>query len=465
MVTGNCFLVDNGKVKFLVDCGIFQGAWEMEKHNYEPFPFDPSTIDYVFLTHAHLDHCGRLPLLIKQGFKGRIISTQPTKDLAQIVLMDSARLHEEDFKRIRAKAKDRVFASNGSDMGALYDQTEPLYREEDVEEVMKLFDIYPYGDSIDMHNGLEFRLRDAGHIIGSAICEFWVENEAGRIRKIVFSGDIGQQGQRIVKDPDLVREADYLIVESTYGNRLHKNRDDTVLELLGVLKEAQSHGGNILIPSFAIERTQEILYELNLFFENKLLSPIPTFLDSPMATQATEVFRRYPSFYDEDAKRLLEKGDDPFSFKTLQITEDANDSKRLVSQRGAIIIAGSGMCTGGRIVHHLANNIQNAKTHVVIVGYQVSGTLGRKLVDGEPEVFIRGQMYEVRAKIHTLGGFSAHADMQDLMYWVSAFGHNLKKVFVVHGDEDIEQDFANKVNNELHLNTYVPSLNEEINLD
>lgn len=464
-VTGTCYFVDNGDVKFLVDCGAFQGDWENEKHNFDPFPFDPSSIDYVFLTHAHFDHCGRLPILVRQGFRGRVICTQPTRDLTRVVLEDAANLQKEEYERWKSRSKKRKFNEKASSEGSLYENREPMFTPEDVAELMTMFDLYPYGNSVDFHNGLEFRLRDAGHILGSAIFEFWVKGENERVRKIVFSGDLGQQGQRIVKDPDLIREADYVVVESTYGNRLHKNKDETLLEFLTILKDAQKGGGNILIPSFAIERTQEIIYELNLFVENKILSNIPVYLDSPMASKATAIFRQYPDYYDEDTKRLLEKGDDPFSFAQLHEIESAEESKRLISQRGVIIIAGSGMCTGGRIVHHLENNIQHPKTHVIFVGYQVAGTLGRKLVDGEPEVNIKGKRVDVRAQIHTLGGFSAHADQHDLIYWMRAFGHSPRKVFVIHGESEVVLDFAQRLKQELNLEAHAPTLYEEVFLD
>ncbi len=459
-VTGSCFYVEMSNLKFLVDCGAFQGPSEIEERNYEPFPFNPADIDIVFLTHAHFDHCGRLPLLVKQGFRGRIISTQPTRDLTKIILLDSAELQKEEYERWLARPKNQQNFEEEK-------FKKPLYTSEDIEETMRFFEVYPYGNSVNIAKGCEFRMRDAGHILGSAIFELWLENEAGRKRKLVFSGDLGQPGARIVKDPDLIREADYVICESTYGNRLHKNRDETVLEFLTAVQGAQKAGGNLLIPSFAIERTQEILYELNLFIENKIIPSISVYLDSPMASKATEVFRQYPNFYDEDAKRLLQKGDDPFNFPGLVKTDSVDDSKRLATKKGVIIIAGSGMSTGGRILHHLKNNIEDPTTHIAIVGYQVKGTLGRRLVEKEKTVRIFGEEYQNNAKLFSLGGFSGHGDQRDLRYWLRSFGHTPKKIFLVHGDEDIIYTFRNNLQNELNANTeiYVPDHREEVKLD
>jgi len=452
-VTGSCFYVKTDNSKFLVDCGAFQGPFELEKRNYEPFTFNPSELDYVFLTHAHFDHCGRIPVLVKQGFRGRIFCTQPTRDLARVILLDSANLQEEEHKRWSVKAKSEI------------DSRKPLFTEQDVEECMKYFEVYPYSTSINVSQEIEFRMRDAGHILGSAVMEFWLKNNMGRLRKIVFSGDIGQPGARIVSDPDLIRDADYVICESTYGNRLHKDRNETVLELLGALTSAQREGGNVLIPSFAIERTQELLYEMNLFVENRLISNLPIYLDSPMASKATEIFRQYPDFYDEDAKRLIQKGDDPFDFPGLTKIDSAEESKRLISKKGVVIIAGSGMCTGGRILHHLKNNIENPSTHIVIVGYQVEGTLGRDLVNREKVVKIMGQDYQNNAKIFTLNGFSGHGDERDLRYWLRSFGHTPRQIFLVHGDAEIIDDFAKDLKQEINNDIYIPEHMEEVKLD
>ncbi len=463
-VTGSCYYVDTGSYKFLVDCGAFQGKDELNTLNYEPFPFDPTQLDAIFLTHAHYDHCGRIPILIKQGFKGRIIGTQPTRDLAKIVLLDSAKLQQEEYERWQSKSKTERPSKNLSEEGSLYAERKPLFSETDVEGMLELFDVYPYGSSVDLKKGVEFRMRDAGHILGSAMIEFWIKTAEGRDRKIVFSGDLGQPGARIVRDPDLVREADYVICEATYGNRLHKNKDETVLELLSILKQAQEEGGNVLIPSFAIERTQEILYEINLFVENKLLNNLEVYLDSPMASKATAVFKQYPTFYDEDARRLLEKGDDPFHFPGLVAVDSAEESKRLISKKGVVIIAGSGMCTGGRIVHHIKNHIEKENTHMIFVGYQVEGTLGRKIVEKSPEVRVMGQTLQVKAQIHTLGGFSAHGDQRDLRYWLRSFGHSPKRIFIVHADEEIAIGFGTNIKSELGVDVDIPKLNEEFDL-
>ena len=463
-VTGSCYYIDTGEFKFLVDCGAFQGKEEIDKLNYEPFPFDPAQLDAVFLTHAHYDHCGRIPILVKQGFNGKVISTQPTRDLTEIVLLDSAHLQKEEYERWSARRKNKDRDVDPSEEGSLYANRVPLFSEEDVQAALDLFEIYPYGASVDIKKGVEFRMRDAGHILGSAMMEFWIKTKEGRTRKIVFSGDIGQPGARIVRDPDLIREADYVVCEATYGNRLHKSRDETLLEFLAVLKQAKEEQGNVLIPSFAVERTQEVLYEINLFVENKIIEGMEVFLDSPMASKATEVFKKYPTFYDEDARRLLEKGDDPFNFPGLVMVDSAEESKRLISKKGVVIIAGSGMCTGGRIVHHIKNHIEKSNTHMLFVGYQVEGTLGRRIVDKQKEIRVMGNKLAVNAHIHTLGGFSAHGDQRDLRYWLRSFGHSPKKIFIVHADEEIAIGFGSNIRSELGIEVDIPKLNEEFEL-
>ncbi len=450
-VTGSCHYLDTGYHKILVDCGMFQGR-EVVDNNLLPFPFNPAEIEYVFLTHSHVDHCGRLPVLVKQGFHGRIICTRATKELTRILLEDSAKLQEEDFTKCERQNREDCEAKH-------------LYSPEDVETVMQYFDTYPYGDSIKLDDGFEFRMRDAGHILGSSIFEIWSKNGDGRTRKLVFSGDLGQPGQRIVRDPDLIREADYVIMETTYGNRLHKSKDETMVEFLKILKDAQRENGNVLVPSFAVERAQEILYEFNLFVENKLIENVQVFFDSPLAKKATDIFRRHIDLYDEDARRLIESGDDLFNFPGLQYVSDIEESRRLAARKNIVIIAGSGMCTGGRILSHLQNNVSDPKNHLVITGYQVKGTLGREFVDGVETVNIKGKPYEVKLQVHTLGGLSAHGDKGDLAYWLQGFGKYPKKVFLVHGDEDVINVFADEMRREASLDIEIPDLNEVFELD
>lgn len=451
MVTGSCYQIKTSKLNILIDCGYFQGSREEMDKNWEPFSFDPSKIDYVFLTHAHLDHCGLLPKLVRHGFNGEIICTDATRDLAEIIIRDAYKIMNEDFER------GRLNYANG-------DPKPLLYREVDIDDTMNKFRIYKYSDSINLRNDIEFRMRNAGHILGSSIFEFWIK-ENNKTRKIVFSGDLGQPGKRIIWDPDNVREADYVVLESTYGDRLHKDKNESILEFLSIVKYAEQKHGNILIPVFAIERTQEILYELNLMVEKGLLGNVKVYLDSPLGKKATEIFTRYSKYYDTDTLRLIEKGDNPFHFNGLNIIDNVQDSKELQNEKGAIILAGSGMCTGGRIVNHLFNNIEDPNARIVFVGYQVKGTLGRKLIDGAYSVSIFGQMKKVRAKIYTIGGLSAHADQRDLLYWLSGIGSNCKNLFLVHGDEQVMEKFANKIKKDLGINPIIPSVGTNYELE
>lgn len=463
-VTGSCYYIETSTKKILIDCGAFQGSDQLEKLNRERFPFNPVDLDFVFLTHAHYDHSGRLPLLTQQGFRGKIICTQPTRDLTRIVLEDSARLQEEDYKRwVEKQESSKEDRTDFAETGEVYMNYKPLYTVDDVDDVIKAMVVYPQGNSVMLDDVLEFRMRNSGHILGSVSFEFWIKDGA-ETKKLVFSGDLGQPGQRIIKDPDMIREADYVIVESTYGDRLHRSKDDTIVEMLSILKNAQRDNGNVIIPVFAIERAQEIVYELNLFYESGLMDRNNVYLDSPMAINATDVFKRYPSYYDEDARRLIEKGDDPFSFPELKYIMHASASSRISVEKGGIILAGSGMCTGGRVVGHLLNNVGDSRNHIMFVGFQAKGTLGRRIVDKEYGIKIRGRLVDVKAQIHTLNGFSAHADMRDLKYWLRGFGTSPKKVFIVHGEKGVANAFSSIVSQELGLSTTVPSMNESFEI-
>lgn len=453
-VTGSCYYIENGEDQFIVDCGAFQGPDEEAGLNMAKFPFDPAKLDYVFLTHGHFDHCGRLPKLYQEGFRGKIICTPPTRDIMKIILLDSAKLLKEQLE------KDGFLGDDGDVPSDIY-----YFTEDDVYGVMGLVETYPYGRSVNFGDNLEFMMRDAGHILGSSIFEFWLKKGDGQIRKLVFSGDLGQPGQRIIKDPDMIRDADYVIVESTYGDRIHRDKNETILEFLSILKEAEKTNGNVIIPVFAVERAQEIIYELNLIYNKGLIEKMPVYLDSPMAISVTDLFIKYTSYYDEDARRLIEKNDDPFYFDKLFYVLNHSESQALSSKKGFIVMAGSGMCTGGRVLHHLKNNIENPNAHVIIVGYQVKGTLGRKLVDGEKEVRIMGKNYEVKAHIHTLGAFSAHADQRDLVYWLRSFGKTPRMIYTTHGMEEVAISFARMLRYDLNVNTYVPKMNEMIELE
>ncbi|MEA3357661.1 MAG: MBL fold metallo-hydrolase [Patescibacteria group bacterium] len=450
-VTGSNHFLDTGKHKIVVDCGMFQGRGNSDKNRIE-FPYNPADIEYLFLTHAHIDHCGRLPVIVKQGFHGRIIATRATKDLVRILLQDSAKIQQGNRRRCQRRGQ------TGCEFRA-------MYTKEEAEDVMQYFDVYPYGSSIKLSEDLEFRMRDAGHILGSSMFEFWVKTDKGKLRKLVFSGDLGQPGQRIVKDPDMIREADYVIIESTYGNRLHRSKDETLVEFLGILKKAKEEGGNVLIPSFAVERAQELLYELNLFTENNLIEDLNVYFDSPLASKATEIFKRHTELYDEDARRLIESGDELFDFPGLEYISDFSDSRRLAARKGIAIIAGSGMCTGGRILYHLQNNISDKKNHLLFAGFQVRGTMGRAIIDGAADVKISGRRYSVGINVHTLGGMSAHADQKDLDYWLGGFGKSPRRVFVVHGDEEISEFFADHIRTVMKLDAHVPDMHEEVVLE
>ncbi len=469
-VTGSCYVVDTGKFKFVVDCGAFQGSDELDAKNREDFPFEPSEIEFVLLTHAHFDHCGRLAKMYKEGFRGRVISTDPTRDLAEIVMLDAAYIQSEDFKRWEAKTeKKRKYNSDEdySAQGLLYEKHAPIFEEKDVRDLMPHFETYPVNTQIQVGEGVKIMMRESGHILGSVIFEVWVDraDTTERPVKIIFSGDLGHKSQKIVKDAMFIDEADYVFIESTYGNRLHKSKKDTVDELYSILKRVSDDNGIAIMPTFAIERAQELLYEINEFEESGKLS-LPVYLDSPMAIKATEVFKKYPQFYDKEATELKESGDDPFSFPKLKFTEHAEESKRLVSQSGMLVMAGSGMCTGGRVIHHLYNHVHKPNTHVIFVGFQVPGTLGRRIVDRVPGTRIKGKEVEINAQIHTLGGFSAHADRNDLLSWIRHFKKQPKKVFVMHGEEETALDFAQAVMTEFkEIEAKVPHMYEVLQMD
>jgi metallo-beta-lactamase family protein len=398
-VTGSCHILRIGSATILLDCGLIQGGRRAESANAEPFPFKPADIDAVVLSHAHIDHSGRLPLLVKRGFRGRIHCQNATRALAEILLADSASL-----ERSRVRRENRRRQAQGKAL------IEPLYDVDDVAQVQELMTGQRYDEAISVVPGVQACFRDAGHIMGSSVVELELI-EAGQTRTVVFSGDLGQFDTPILRDPVTPRRADLVLMESTYGDRQHRSRAASLVEFSEILKNAHDEGGNVLIPAFAVGRSQEVLYHLGKNFAAWDLGHWHIFLDSPLAIEASEVYWEFKHLYDEDAARLFRGGEQMPLLPNLHLTRSADESRVIERlKNGAIIIAGSGMCNGGRILHHLKNNLHRRETHVLFTGYQPPGTLGRRLIDGAKSVRIHGNEVAVKAHVHTIGGLSAHGD-------------------------------------------------------
>jgi metallo-beta-lactamase family protein len=425
-VTGSKYLLEADGRRFLVDCGLYQERLFLDR-NWEPFPIPPETIEAILLTHAHLDHAGFIPRFVSQGFEGRILATAATVELARIVLLDSAHIQEED-----AASKKRRHEREGR--RALHPEI-PLYTVADVERALPLFEPVAYGKPVALAGKLSVLFHDAGHILGSAMLDIRSGEKEGA-RRLVFSGDIGQWDRPLVRDPSVFDRADYVIMESTYGDRDHED-EGTIEDLLAeIIASTAARGGNVVVPVFAMERAQELLYYLGKLAREGRLPRLPVILDSPMAVDVTRVFHRYPSYLDEEAKALIRSGRSPFEFPGLRLTPSVEDSKSVNTLPGpAVILAGSGMATGGRIKHHLRRNLGRPEATVLFVGYQASNTLGRQIVDGAPEVRIAGAMVPVRARIRRVNGFSGHADHDGLKRWLAAFAAPPRKLFVCHGEE------------------------------
>jgi metallo-beta-lactamase family protein len=406
----------------LIDCGLYQGGRENEEENAEPFGFEPSSIDFLLLTHAHLDHCGRIPLLWKRGFRGEIITTSATRDLARLVLLDSAHLQEEEADR-RARKNPRHGIP-------------PLYTALDALDSLDVFGrLAAYGVPLELAPGIRATFLDAGHILGSA-CILLELREGQRERRVLFSGDLGNRGRPILRDPAPAPRVDVVVMESTYGDRLHRAIAPSVEELYGAIRETIGRGGNVIIPTFALERSQDILYYLREGLESHALPEgIQVFLDSPMAISATEIFGRHPECYDAETEKLFRERRDPFSLPGLHFTRQSAESMKINQIRGgAVVMAGSGMCTGGRVRHHLQHNLAHPQSCVVFVGFAAHGTLARLIIDGARSVRIYGEEIPIRARIHTINGFSAHADQAELVAWHAATG--AKTTVLVHGEEE-----------------------------
>lgn len=455
-VTGSCYHLEANGLNFLIDCGLYQER-EFLGRNWNPFPMPPEKIDYLLLTHAHLDHSGLIPKLVKEGFKGKILCTAPTAEILPIVLYDTAKLQEEDAE-LKKKRHERE-GRRGP-----YPEV-PLYTEADVNRVMPLVEPVDYNLSISLSKQVKITFHDAGHILGSSILEIMSLNN-GFSRKILFSGDLGQWNKPLVRDPETFAEADYIILESTYGDRDHDHPEKVGERLAENVNRVYQKGGNLVIPTFAIERAQELMYHLNLLVRNKKIPMIPVFLDSPMAVSVTRVFVHYLKYLDEESRQLFDMGQNPFDFPGLKLIESFEESRKIQQVKGsAVIMAGSGMCTGGRIKQHLVNNIGRPESTILFVGYQARGTLGRQILDGQSPVRIYGQMHQVRATIDQIQGFSAHADRRQLLHWLNFFRRSPRKVFLVHGEREAVSNLATEIQNSLKWQVVVPEYHEEFLLD
>lgn len=454
-VTGSCHLITTKNHKVLLDCGQFQGGKTQEALNYEPFPFDPKEIDYVILSHAHIDHCGRIPLLVKRGFRGEIYCTDATADLVDVMLKDSGYIHEKE-----AEWKNRKAERAGKPL------VKPLYTYDEAVESLKYIKPVLYDQLVELNEDMKIVFNDAGHILGSSIIELWV-SEDDNVSKLVFSGDLGVKGRPILRDPVIIKKADYVIMESTYGNRLHEQNTKSIEDLIKIVVKTIKRGGTVVIPSFAVGRTQELIYEFNRFYEEKeeyrkILENLMVYVDSPMATTATEVFRRNAQVFDEETKQYILKGNNPLDFKNLTFTRTTEESQYLnMDRHPKVIISASGMCEAGRIRHHLKHNLWNSKSSIVFVGYQAEGTLGRMIVEGAKSVMLFGEEVHVNAEIYNLEGFSGHADRDGLLGWLSGFREKPSEIFLVHGEMESKFEFAKTIKKELGYDvTVVQGLSE-----
>lgn len=442
-VTGSCHLVEAAGKRLLLDCGMIQGSRIEEAKNALPFDFDVKSIDAVILSHAHIDHCGRLPVLIQSGFKGPIYTHQATADLLPVMLEDAASLAEMDAERRNRFHKDG------------HSNHRPLFTRKDVGGVVRLLEGMAYRQETTLFPGITVTLNDAGHILGSASVRIRAD-ENGKTRTLVFSGDVGPRSTPILCDPEPFPDADLVLMESTYGGRLHRDRMATLQEMGDILESAWQAGGNILIPAFAVGRSQELLYWFAKHYNDWHLGRWKIFLDSPMASKVVDVYHRHEELFDAEARAVFHGKPSPFRLPNLHYTSDVEESKAINQHKGGcIIIAGSGMCNGGRIRHHLMQNLGSAKNHVLFVGYQSAGTLGRLLVDGVPEIKLFGELIQIKAKRHTLGGLSAHTDQAGLLDWYGAYASR-PQVALVHGEDDARKALAGALNDKFGVKALVP---------
>jgi metallo-beta-lactamase family protein len=482
-VTGSQFLVTVGERRVLVECGMFQGSPDEIARNRIPFAFEPSSLDAVLLTHAHLDHCGRLPALVKAGYAGPIHATTASADLIDIVLRDSAKLQEEFAARWKRRHPDteppdseEEAAETAHDLPARLRQAKPaaraetreaLYTAADVDQTMSQMRGVAYDTPLEVIDGVRATFRDAGHILGSAIIQLELR-DGPETRTVVFSGDLGRDDTPILRDPTPITHAEYVLIESTYGNREHAPHEQATAELVQAIADTAQDKGVLLVPSFAIGRTQELIWVLDELVRDGRIPHLPLFLDSPMASRASEVYVRHPDAYDEETARLLSQGDSPLQYPGEVYTDSVEQSKSIRTQpRPMMVVASSGMLTGGRIIHHLKDFLPDPACTLLFIGYQGEGTLGRHLQDGGKSARIDGQEYPVRCRVRSISGFSAHADEHELAAWLAHFGAAAdppKRVFVVHGDPDAAEAFAERIRSELHMDAYLPKYEERVQL-
>lgn len=455
-VTGSRYLLEVDQTRLLIDCGLYQERQFLQR-NWDPFPVAPASIHAILLTHAHVDHCGLLPKLVKDGFHGKVYCTKPTAEIAQFVLEDAAKLAVEDaaFKQKRHQREGRQSQF----------PEEPLYTVADAQACQPLFSPLDYNQPVTLADGITVTYRNVGHIFGAAAVRIAV-NRNGQTRQILFSGDLGRWNKPILLDPEKFEHADYVICESTYGDRVHNSEENIKSRLCDIINRARQKGGNIIIPSFAIERSQDVLYYLNELLLENCIPHLATFLDSPMAVHVTEVFQKHPELFDEDMRAHLSSNESPFSFPGLILCRTARQSKAINHIKGTIIIiAGSGMCTGGRIKHHLVNNISRPESTILFVGYQAVGTLGRNILDGAKEVRILGATHKVKARVEQIFGFSAHADQNELLRWLSPIKPAPRLFFATHGESETAQKFAQFIQEKMAWKTIAPKYQDEVILE
>ena len=453
-VTGSCHVVETDQLSFAVDCGLFQGSKELKEKNYQDFQVDPKSLQFIILTHAHIDHSGLIPKLCKLGFKGPIYCNKATAELCKVMLPDSAFIQESEVER-----KNRKLSRAGQI------PLEPIYTVEDAMNCLAQITPINYDEKIELAPGVEVCLRDAGHILGSSIVEMWLE-EDGKKCKVVFSGDLGQNNQPIIKDPTIIDSADYLVMESTYGDRFHKDVMNRLEKLKQVIDETMKKGGNLVIPAFAVERTQDLLYDLNQLYTRGDLDPsIDIYIDSPLAIAATEIFKNSSQLYDNETMGFVKDGNNPFKLPNLKYSRSQEESMQLNNVKGrTIIISASGMCEAGRIKHHLKHNLWRPESTVLFVGYQAVGTLGRNIMEGEKIVTIHGEKINVKADIRTIEAYSAHADQGGLMAWLKNYSTPPKKVILVHGEEKSQQVLGDLIQKDLNISVFIPKWLDEIEL-